>query len=131
MKFVRIEIAPDLDVVSDPPFPAETYYIQKDEISSEHLTSFQAFVKKRNVQPKTDEVQMMSSMYSPCEWRDFSNLAAIMSEYDPDSPDTLKMPAPIPNDKKGKLGKRTAFTMGQRYMASSQLLVAKTTADLE
>lgn len=48
-----------------------------------------------------------------------------------DSQDTLKLPEPIPNDKKGKLGKRTAFTMGQRYVSSSQLLVAKTTADLE
>jgi hypothetical protein len=84
MKFVRIEIDRNLDVESDPPFPAETYYIQKEEISSEHLTRLQAFVKGRNIQPRPHEVNMMSSMYSPCEWRDFSNLAAIMSEYDPD-----------------------------------------------
>ncbi len=49
----------------------------------------------------------------------------------PDSPDTLKLTSPIPNDKKGKLGKRTAFTMGQRYVSSGQLMSAKTTSDLE
>ncbi len=49
----------------------------------------------------------------------------------PDSPDTLKLAAPIPNDIKSQAGRRTAFTMGQRYAASSQLLAAKTTSDLE
>lgn len=49
----------------------------------------------------------------------------------PDSPDTLKLSAPIPNDIKSQAGRRTAFTMGQRYVASSQLLLAKTTSDLE
>ena len=83
MEFVRIDIDPDLDVESDPPFPTETYYIQKDEISSAHLTSLQAFVKNRNIEPKPHQVRLMSSMYSPCDWRDYSNLAAIMSELDP------------------------------------------------
>lgn len=81
MKFVRLEIDTDLDVESDPPVPTETYHIQKDEISSVHLRSLRAFVKSRNVEPKRREVHLMSW---PCEWRDFSNLAAIMSEYDPD-----------------------------------------------
>lgn len=49
----------------------------------------------------------------------------------PDSTDTLKLPAPIPNNKKDKSGKGAPFTMRQRYVASSQLLVAKTTSDLE
>jgi hypothetical protein len=83
MEFVRIEIDPDLNIESDPPFPAKTYYIQKDEISSVHLTSFQSFVKNRNIEPNALDVRMMSSINSPCEWRDYSNLAAVMSEYDP------------------------------------------------
>ena len=49
----------------------------------------------------------------------------------PDSPDTLKLPAPIPNDIKSQAGRRTAFTMGQRYVSNAQLVVAKTTSDLE
>lgn len=49
----------------------------------------------------------------------------------PDSTDTLKLPQPIPNDKKSKTGKGTAFTMGQRYVASAALLEAKTTTDLD
>lgn len=49
----------------------------------------------------------------------------------PDSSDTLKLPRPIPNDKKSKTGKTTAFTMGQRYVASEALLAAKTTTDLD
>ena len=48
----------------------------------------------------------------------------------PDSPDTLRLPASIPNDTKAKSGKPTAFTMGQRYIASERLLTAKTTSDL-
>lgn len=49
----------------------------------------------------------------------------------PDSPETLTLPKPIPNDKKSKTGKGTAFTMGQRYVASAALLEAKTTTDLD
>lgn len=48
----------------------------------------------------------------------------------PDSPDTLKLPQAIPNDMKSKTGKGTAFTMGQRYVSSDALLVAKTTSEL-
>ena len=48
----------------------------------------------------------------------------------PDSPDTLRLPGPIPNDLKSQADKPTAFTMGQRYIASERLLVAKTTGDL-
>ena len=49
----------------------------------------------------------------------------------PDSQDTLKLPAPIPNDQRSKTGKRTAFTMGQRYVSSAKLQAAKRTSDLE
>lgn len=49
----------------------------------------------------------------------------------PDSPDTLKLVAPIPNDKRSKTGKPTAFTMGQRYVSSEALGTAKTTSDLD
>ena len=49
----------------------------------------------------------------------------------PDSTDTLKLEQPIPNDKKSKTGKPTAFTMGQRYVSSDTLLQARTTSDLD
>lgn len=49
----------------------------------------------------------------------------------PDSPDTLRLDRPIPNDKLSKTGKTTAFTMGQRYVASERLIQAKTTSDLD
>lgn len=49
----------------------------------------------------------------------------------PDSPDTLVLPQPIPNDKLSKTGKPTAFTMGQRYVSAAELLKAKTTSDLD
>ncbi len=48
----------------------------------------------------------------------------------PDSPDTLKLAAPIPNNQRSKSGKPTAFTMGQRYASSQQLLAARLTSDL-
>ena len=49
----------------------------------------------------------------------------------PDSPDTLRLERPIPNDKRSLSGKTTAFTMGQRYVASERLKQAKTTSDLD
>lgn len=49
----------------------------------------------------------------------------------PDSTDTLKLPQPIPNDKRSRTGKVTAFTMGQRYVNSAALLEARTTSDLD
>lgn len=49
----------------------------------------------------------------------------------PDSPDTLKLNNSIPNDKRSKTGKPTAFTMGQRYVSSEALLQATTTSDLD
>lgn len=49
----------------------------------------------------------------------------------PDSTDTLKLPRPIPNDKKSRTGKGTAFTMGQRYVSSAALIEANTTTDLD
>jgi len=48
----------------------------------------------------------------------------------PDSPNTLKLAAPIPNNQRSKSGKPTAFTMGQRYVSSQQLVAAKLTSDL-
>ncbi|MEX2215886.1 MAG: hypothetical protein WD768_17375 [Phycisphaeraceae bacterium] len=49
----------------------------------------------------------------------------------PDSSDTLKLTRPIPNDKRSKTGKPTAFTMGQRYVSSDILVRAETTTDLD
>ena len=51
--------------------------------------------------------------------------------YAPESPDTIRLDRPIPNDKRSKTGKPTAFTMGQRYVASETLLTARTTSDLD
>jgi len=48
----------------------------------------------------------------------------------PDSPDTLKLEAPIPNDLTSMTGRITAFTQNQRYVASERLKRAKTTSDL-
>jgi hypothetical protein len=48
----------------------------------------------------------------------------------PDSPETIRLPAPIPNDLTSKAGKPTAFTMGQRYVSSEKLLSAKATSHL-
>ncbi|MEZ6081261.1 MAG: hypothetical protein R3C56_38000 [Pirellulaceae bacterium] len=49
----------------------------------------------------------------------------------PDLPDTLKLDAPIPNDKRSKSGKPTAFTMGQRYVSSKALISVTTTSELD
>ena len=55
----------------------------------------------------------------------------VMLLSDPESDDTLKLDRPIPNDKRSKTGKPTAFTMGQRYVSSNALRLARTTSDLE
>lgn len=47
-----------------------------------------------------------------------------------DSPETLNLASPIPNNQRSKSGKPTAFTMGQRYVSSQQLLAANWTTDL-
>ena len=49
----------------------------------------------------------------------------------PDSSDTIKLTAAIPNDNRDKSGKGTAFTMGQRYVAISDLITAKSTSELD
>lgn len=48
----------------------------------------------------------------------------------PESPGTLKLAAPIPNNLTSKIGRVTAFTQNQRYVASKRLVLAKTTSDL-
>jgi hypothetical protein len=49
----------------------------------------------------------------------------------PDSPETLRLDRPIPNDKLSRTGKTTAFTMGHRYVASERPRQAKTTSNLD
>ncbi|PAY17452.1 hypothetical protein CKO51_21290 [Rhodopirellula sp. SM50] len=49
----------------------------------------------------------------------------------PDSTNTIVLENAIPNDKRSKSGKPTAFTMGQRYVASDALRIAKLTSDLD
>ena len=48
----------------------------------------------------------------------------------PDSPETLTLEAPIPNDLTSKNGRITAFTQNQRYVSSKRLKAAKMTSDL-
>jgi len=48
-----------------------------------------------------------------------------------DSPETLRLDRPVLNDKLSQTGKTTAFTMGQRYVASERLKQARTTSDLD
>ena len=60
-----------------------------------------------------------------------SGLFKVLMLSSPDSPETLKLPNPIPNDKLSKSGKTTAFTMGQRYVSSEALKSARTTSDLD
>jgi len=81
MEFVRISVDPSVNVQSDPPFPTETYYMQRTEVSDEHLRLFRAFAKSRNVDPQVYD--SIPATY-PSEWRDFSDLAKLMSKYDPD-----------------------------------------------
>ena len=49
----------------------------------------------------------------------------------PTSDETLDLGRNIPNDKKSKTGKNTAFTMSQRYVSSEALVVAEKTSDLD
>jgi hypothetical protein len=81
MRFVRIAIDPHFQTQSNPPFPTETYYIQETEVSGDHLSSFRAFAKSRNMEQQVYDDFPISS---PSEWRHYSDLAELMSEYDPD-----------------------------------------------
>ena len=47
-----------------------------------------------------------------------------------DSPDTIKLDAPIANDLVSKNGRTTAFTQNQRYVSLEKLRAAKRTSDL-
>ena len=49
----------------------------------------------------------------------------------PTSDETLDLGRNIPNDKKSKTGKNTAFTMSQRYVSSEALVAAEKTSDLD
>ncbi|PQO45594.1 hypothetical protein [Blastopirellula marina] len=65
------------------------------------------------------------------EKRDEGVIYKVLLLSKPDSPETLTLDHPIPNDKRSKSGKPTAFTMGQRYVASEKLMTARTTSDLD
>jgi hypothetical protein len=49
---------------------------------------------------------------------------------EPKDPKTLRLRQPIANDLVSKKGRRTAFTMNQRYVPAAHLLRAKKTSDL-
>ena len=89
-----------------------------------------------------DDVEMRTNAYDGAlgmlvnklvkeEARPIGGLFKVLLLSAPDSPDTLKLANPISNDKRSKTGKPTAFTMGQRYVASEALKMAKTTSDLD
>lgn len=89
-----------------------------------------------------DEVEMVKNRYDgelgalvnrllKEEKRPENGLFKVLILSAPDSSETLRLDHPIPNDKRSKTGKTTAFTMGQRYVASENLRQAKTTSDLD
>ena len=49
----------------------------------------------------------------------------------PDSDDTLDLGQEVPNNKKSRTGKNTAFTVSQQYISSDALVGAKKTSDLD
>jgi hypothetical protein len=88
-----------------------------------------------------DDVVMLSGQYSGIlgvlverlikeQRRDEGERYKVLMLSAPDSPDTLRLTGPVSNDLTSKAGKPTAFTQGQRYIASERLLMAKTTSDL-
>jgi hypothetical protein len=109
-----------------------------------------AFYSKGVIQPLVptileshDDVLMVAGQYSGTplgalvdrvvteQRRDQGERNKVLLLSAPNSPDTLRLSGPIPNDLKShKSGKPTAFTMGQRYIASERLRVATTTGDL-
>ena len=89
-----------------------------------------------------DEIEMVKNRYDgelgalvnrllKEEKRPESGLFKVLMLSAPDSPETLRLDRPIPNDKLSKTGKPTAFTMGQRYVSSERLRQARTTSDLD
>lgn len=89
-----------------------------------------------------EEVEMCTGMYEgrlgelvdylvKSEKRSEGAVFKVLLLSEPDSPDTLTLQNPIPNDKRSKSGKPTAFTMGQRYVPSEKLIVARATSDLD
>lgn len=122
-------------------------YVCQPNRSFQHVTRI-AFYSKGQVYPLVpkileshDEVMMTKGLYAGVLGDLISRLVdekqypegesfKVMILSAPDSPDTMKLPQPIPNDMKSKSGKVTAFTMGQRYVSSEGLLKAKTTTDL-
>ena len=57
-----------------------------------------------------------------------SFMVMLLSE--PQSPNTLQLPKPIPNDVKSSTGRGWAFTLGQRYVSTEALIRAKSTSEL-
>ncbi|MFO0913769.1 MAG: hypothetical protein U0795_12485 [Pirellulales bacterium] len=77
MRFVRVAIEPGRDVIASVSVPGETYYLQQTEVTGEHLDRLREFAKDNDIGPK-DSLDIAIS-----EWRDISNLAILMSKYDP------------------------------------------------
>lgn len=63
--------------------------------------------------------------------REIGRVYKVMILSGPDSPETVRLPKTIPNDKTSQTGKTTAFTMSQRYVALDKLQRAKYTSEVE
>ena len=63
-------------------------------------------------------------------WHEFSQAFHLMFLSDPEDEETVKLTNPVKNDKKGRGGKRTAFTQSFTYVNLDKLKVARTTGDL-
>ena len=63
-------------------------------------------------------------------WHEFGQAFHLMFLSNPDDEETVKLTNPVKNDKKGRGGKRTAFTQSFTYVNLDKLKVARTTGDL-
>ena len=63
-------------------------------------------------------------------WHEFSQAFHLMFLSDPEDEETVKLTNPVKNDKKGRGGKRTAFTQSFTYVNLDKLKEARTTGDL-
>ncbi len=63
--------------------------------------------------------------------REIGRVYKVLILSSPDSPETVRLPEAIRNDKTSQTGKTTAFTMSQRYVSLEKLLRAKYTSEVE
>ncbi len=77
MRFLRVDIDPQLASEANDYVPHETYYLQQTELTGTHLQALREFAKQNRIGPK-GYLNIHTS-----QARDYSDLAILMSEYDP------------------------------------------------